>query len=84
MRDSREKARQLHNATIQRPSAGTRAAKGDLALARESGSSLHRQGILPKLVHEKWTDPWRMVDVLLEGLGATRTRTVSTASLKPF
>ena len=65
---------------------------GDLVLARESDSSLHRQGMGPKLVHEKWTDPWKVVEVLIEGLNAVmemegrakRSRTVSTASLKPF
>ncbi len=42
MREQREKARQRHNASIQRPSAGTRIAAGDLVLARESDSSLQR------------------------------------------
>ncbi|CAN0574572.1 unnamed protein product, partial [Laminaria digitata] len=41
---------------------------GDLVLARESDSSLHRQGMGPKLVHEKWTGPWKVVDVVFEGL----------------
>ena len=85
-------ARQHHNAAIQRPSAGTRVAKGDLVLARESDSSIHRQGRGPKLIHEKWTGPWKVMGVVLEGLSvviemegrATRSRTVSTASLKPF
>ena len=45
LREGREKARQLHKATIQRPSAGTRAAKGDLVLARESDSLIHLQEI---------------------------------------
>ena len=53
MREEREKARQHHNAAIQQPSAGTRAARGDLVLAQESDSSLHRQRMGPKLVHEK-------------------------------
>ena len=89
MREGREEARQLHNAVIQRPSAGTRAARGDLVLARESDSSLHWQGMGPKLVHEKWTGLWKVVDVVFEGLsghrdGGPRSRTVSTCSLKPF
>ena len=48
----REEARQRRNASIQRPSAGTRVVTGDLVLARESDSSLHRQGMWPVLVHE--------------------------------
>ena len=83
-------ARQHHNAAIQRPSAGTRVAKGDFVLARQSDSSIHRQGRGPKLIHEKWTGPWKVMGVVLEGLSvvidmegrATRSRTVSTASLK--
>ena len=65
---------------------------GDLVLARESDSSLHRQGMGPKLVHEKWTGPWKVVEVVVEGLSvviemegrATRSRTVSAALLRPF
>ena len=70
MREHTEKAQQLHNASIQRPSAGTRVALGDLVLARESDSSLHRQGMGPKLVHEKWTGPWKVVEVLIERLSS--------------
>lgn len=91
--ESREKERQRHNASIQRPSAGTRVATDDhLVLARESDSSLHRQGMGPNLVHEKWTGPGEVVGVVIDGSSfviemegqATRSRTVPTASLKPF
>ena len=64
MREGREKARQHQNAAIQRPSAGTRISRGDFVLARESDSSLHRNGMGSKPVHEKWTGPWRVVDVV--------------------
>ena len=53
IREGREKVRQHHNAAIQRPLAGARVARGDLVLARERDSSLHQQGMGPKLVHEK-------------------------------
>ena len=90
--EDREKERQRRNASIQRPSAGTRVVTSDLALSMEGDSSLHRQGMGPKLVHEKWTGPWKVAEVAFEGLGvviemggwATRSRTVSAASLKPF
>ena len=90
--ESREKARRRRNASIQRPSPGTRVATGDLVLARESDSSLHRQGMGSKLVHDKWTGPWKVVEVVIEGLSVviemegrtTRSRTVSAESLKPF
>ena len=92
MRGGREKARQHHNAAIQRPSAGARVTRRDLVLARERDSSLHRQGMGPKLAYEKWTGPWTEVDAVFQGLSvviemegwATRSRTFSTASLKPF
>lgn len=65
--------------------------KGDLALARENDSSLHRQGGGSKLVQEKWTRPWKVVEVIFEGLSvvivlegrAERSRTVSTAPMAP-
>lgn len=66
MREGRKHARQRHNAAIQRPFTGMRVAEGDLVLAPESESSLHRQGIGPKLVYEKWTGPWKVVRVLFE------------------
>ena len=53
MHEGMEKAPLHHNAAIHRPSAGTRAAKGDLVLARESDSSLHRHGTGAKLGCEK-------------------------------
>ena len=57
--------RQRHNATVHRPSAGTRVAEGDFVLARERDSSFDRQGIGSKLVHEKWAGPWKVLRVLL-------------------
>lgn len=44
------------------------------------------------MVDEKWTDSWKVVEVVIEGLSvviemgvrAVRSRTVNTASLKPF
>ena len=93
--EGREKVRQRRNASIQRPSGGTRVVTGDFILARESDISPHWQGMGPKLVHEKWTDPWKVVKVVkvvIEGLSVviemagrtTRFRAVSDASLKPF
>ena len=87
-----EEARQRRNQSIQRPSAGARVVTGDLIPVIESDSSLHRQGMGPKLVHEKWTGPWKGVEVVIEGRSViiemegaiTRSRTVSAASLKPF
>ena len=88
----REKARQRRNASIQRSSAGTRVVTGDLVLAKVSDSSLHRQGMGAKRVHEKYTGPWKVVEMVIGGLSVvtgmegktTRSRTISAASLKPF
>ena len=56
--ESGVKTRQRRNAEIQRPSSGVGSVEGDIVLARESESSLVRQGMEPKLVHERWTGPW--------------------------
>ena len=62
LHEGTEKARQRRNASIQPPSAGTRAVTGTLVLARENGSSLHRQGrglnwsMRSGLTHGRW---WR-------------------------
>ena len=90
--ESRAKTRQRRNAEIRRPSSGVGSTEGDLVLAWESESSLFRQGMGSKLVHEKWTGPWKVVKIVFKGLSAviemegrkTRTRTVSMASLQPF
>ena len=66
--------------------------KGGIILARKSDSSRHRHGMGLKLVHEKWTGSWRVVEVVIEGLNvviemegrATRSRTDHSPSLKPF
>ena len=46
----------------------------------------------PNLVHWKWTSPWEVLELVVEGLSVviemegrtTPSRTVSAASLKPF
>ena len=65
--ESRVKTRQRRNAEIRRPSSGVGSVEGDLILERESESSLFRQGMRPKLVHEKWTGPWKVVKVVFKG-----------------
>ena len=90
--EDKEASRQRRNAKISRSSPSVNVAEGDLVLARESDSSLFRQGMGPKLVHEKWTGPWTVTRVVFKGLSAViemngrrkRSRTVSVASLKPF
>ena len=85
-------ARRRANARISRPSAGVRAETGDLVLVREADSTTYREGLGKKLLHEKWTGPWRVDEVVQRGLSVVvvmqgrkiRKRTVSTAWLKPF
>ena len=65
---------------------------GDLVPVRESDSTLYKEGRGPKLVHEKWTGPWRVIEILQPGLSMTvkmqgrkeRVRRVAAASVKPF
>ena len=90
--ESRVKTRQRRNAEIRRPSSGVGCVEGDLVLKGEIESSLFRQGMGPKLVHEKWTGSWKVLKVVFTGLSAViemegrkaRTRRVSMASLQLF
>ena len=84
--------RERENAKISRASPGVQAQTGNLVLVRESDSALYRRGRGDKLEHEKWTGPWRVKEVLQEGLmlevemqgRQLRRRKVSTAAVKPF
>ena len=61
-------------------------------MARESDSSLHRQGMEPELVHDHWPGLGKVVEVVIEGLSVlieikgkmTRSKMIFAASLKPF
>ena len=85
-------ARAKGNAAISRPSAGGTVNEGSLVMVREADSTLHREDRNPKLVHEKWTGPWRVTEIIQAGLSMVvkmqgrkeRERRVSAASVKPF
>ena len=66
IQESRVKTRQRRNADIRLPSSGVGSVEGDLVLARESESSFFRQGMRLKLVHEKWTGPWKVIQIVLK------------------
>ena len=68
--ESRVKTRQRRNAEIRRLSSAVGSIHGDLVLARGSGSSLFSQGIGPKLVHEKWTGPWKVGRMVFKELSS--------------
>ena len=68
--ESRAKTRQRRNAEIRRPSSGVGSTEGDLVLAWESESSLFRQGMGSKLVHEKWTGPWKVGRMVFKELSS--------------
>lgn len=90
MHKAREATRQSRNTTILRPSTWVNVQKGNLVLVREAGSTLHRHVLGSKLLHEKWTRPWTVSNILLQGLSLIvqvegprlRTRTVWTAAVK--
>ena len=89
---SKVSARLKANEKITRESAGTGAQAGDLALVKESSSSIERNGSGGKLEHERWTGPRKITKVLNAGLiievvmegRSTRTRHVSHGGIKPF
>ena len=45
--------------------------RGDKVLVRESASTLHRDGVHPKLAHDHFTGPWNVVNVVRAGLSFT-------------
>ena len=56
------------NAGIQRASDGTKAKKGDLVMVQEADSTLWLEGVHRKLVHKKWTGPWKISALVTPGL----------------
>eukprot|EP00752_Nemacystus_decipiens_P018520 g16605.t1 len=84
--------RERHNARVARESPGANAQAGDLVLVRETPVSLYRDSLHPKLAHEHFTGPWKVVNVLLARLCFTvqlngrriRQRRVAAGDVKPF
>jgi len=84
--------RERHNAKVARESPGAKAQVGDLVLVRETPVSLYRDSLHPKLAHEHFTGPWKVINVLLARLCFTvqlngrriRQRRVAAADVKPF
>ena len=69
--EARNKLRERHNARVQRGSPGAAAAVGDLVLVKEPIASLHRDSHHPKLAHDHYTGPWKIVDVIRDRLSFT-------------
>ena len=61
-------------------------------LVRESTSTLRRDGVHPKLAHDHFTGPWKVVIVVTAGLSFmvrlhgrhVRQRTMAASDIKPF
>ena len=85
-------ARDALNAQVGRGSPGRHAKVGDLIMVKEADSSLARQGVHPKLSHDHWTAPWKVVGIPRPGSSlvvnpngrSIRRRIVSVANVKPF
>ena len=56
------------NAGIQRASDGTKEKRGDLVTVQEADSTLWLEGVHRKLVHEKWTGPWKISAIITPSL----------------
>ena len=88
----REEVRAARNAEMNRQSTGTQAKVGDLLLVKEADSSLAHERAPAKLVHDLWTGPWVVQQVVIPGLSLKvkmpgrkiRERTVSAANVKKF
>lgn len=89
---SKNRQREAANARIARTSPGAKAEVGDKVLVKEADSTLHRDGLHPKLAHDHFTGPWEVINVVREGLSFTvrlhgrqiRQRSVAASDIKPF
>ena len=89
-RVDKDKARSPLNAHVGRGSPGR--PRWDLVTVKDADSFLARQGTHPKLSHEHWTAPWKVVSISRHGSSLVvnlsgrriRRRTVSVANVKPF
>ena len=88
----KDRQREASNANVRRASPGSQVKVGDMVMVRESDSSLGTQGTHPKLIHDYYTAPWvvanvlrpsQSVEVILKGR-RVRKRVVSVASVKMF
>ena len=85
-------AREKANQSIARSSPGLSVEPGSLVLVRESESSRHRDKRGMKLQHELYTGPWKVGEVLQQGLSVQvtmqgrkqRDRRVALADVKLF
>ena len=90
--DEKNRHRDRRNEQISRTSPGARAQVGDKVLVKESASTLYRDGVHPKLAHDHFTGPWKVVNVVRAGLSFTvrlhgrhvRQRTVVASDMKQF
>ena len=61
-------------------------------MVQESDATLSKEGVHPKLVHEKWTGPWKVASIVTPGLcyrvvlngRQIREHRASAAHMKPF
>ena len=86
----RQQQRSLHNAGVQRASAGTKVKRDDLVMMQEADSTLWHEGVYRKLVHQKWT--WKVSTIMTLGLcyhvvlngRQVRERRAAASHIKPF
>ena len=89
---ARNRQREQRNARIIRESPGARAAVDDRVLVKEQVNTLHRDSHHPKLAHDHYTGPWKVINVIHERLSFTvqlngrrvRQRKVAATDLKPY
>lgn len=65
-------APQRVNATIVRFSPKIEADLGNLVLVKESGSTTYKESLRRKILHERWSGPWGLTEVLQRGLSVVK------------
>lgn len=89
---AKNQQRERHNERVSRESPGANAKVGDLMLVREASNTLHQDSLHPKLAHDHFTGPWKVVNVVRDHLSFTvqlngrriRQRKVAATDMKPF
>lgn len=90
--EARNRQRERHNAKIAREPPGAKTVSGSLVLVKEKSNTHHRDSLHPKLAHDHYAGPWRVINVIRDRLSFTvqtqrttvRQRRVAAADIKQY
>eukprot|EP00903_Cladosiphon_okamuranus_P021321 g19591.t2 len=90
--EAKNKLCERHNARIARESPGAKVTVDDLVLVKEPINTLHRDSHHPKLAHDHYISPWKVINTIRDRQSFTvqlngrriRQRRVAAADIKPY